>query len=177
MGRKSKGFGSGKLLCLFAFLLVGASGWATDKKTKMPTNDDCLACHQDASLSHDVNGKSVSLAVDPDKFKGSIHGSMFTCVDCHDDLKEAPHTTTPKKVSCAKCHADSEAAYSHSVRAGAIKAGGAIGERAPTCVSCHGDAHQILPGGDQNSRVFRANIPATCGSCHGQKFVTEAAGL
>ena len=177
MGRKSKQFGGGKLLYLLVFLLLAASGWAADKKPKLPTNDDCLACHQDPSLSHDVNGKSVSLAVDPDKFKGSIHGSMFTCVDCHDDLKEAPHTVTPKKVSCAKCHADSEAAYSHSVHAGAIKAGGAIGERAPTCVSCHGDAHQILPGGDQNSKVFRANIPVTCGGCHGQKFVSEAAGL
>src|SRR5690242_1604570 len=98
-------------------LLLLMSGWAADKKPKLPGNDDCLACHQDASLSHDVNGKPVSLAVDSDKFKASIHGGMFTCVDCHDDLKEAPHTTTPKKVSCAKCHADSESAYSHSVHA------------------------------------------------------------
>ena len=160
-------------------LLLALPAWAADKKpqAKKPTNDDCLACHQDSSLSHDVNGKSVSLAVDPDKFKNSIHGGMFTCVDCHDDLKEAPHTATPKKVSCAKCHADSEAAYSHSVHATAIKNGGAIGERAPTCISCHGDAHEIVPGTDPNSKVFRANIPNTCGSCHGQKFVTDAAGL
>jgi formate dehydrogenase gamma subunit len=158
-------------------LLLATSAGAADKKPKLPSNDDCLACHQDSSLSHDVNGKSVSLAVDPDKFKNSIHGGMFTCVDCHEDLKEAPHTTTPKKVSCAKCHADSDTAYSHSVHANAIKGGGAIGERAPTCTSCHGDTHQILPGSDPNSKVFRANIANTCGSCHGQKFVTDAAGL
>ena len=171
ISRRAAGVGA------FVLLLLAMPGWAADKKPKLPGNDDCLACHQDASLSHDVNGKAVSLAVDPEKFKASIHGGMFTCVDCHDDLKEAPHTTTPKKVSCAKCHADSETAYSHSVHAIAIKNGGAIGERAPTCVSCHGDAHQILPGSDSNSKVFRANIPTTCGSCHGQKFVTDTAGL
>jgi cytochrome b subunit of formate dehydrogenase len=177
MGRTTVKFTSRMALYLAALLLLAGASSAAGKKPKLPTNDDCLACHQDASLSHDVNGKSVSLAVDPDKFKNSIHGGMFTCVDCHDDLKEATHSTTPKKVSCAKCHADSETAYQHSVHAGAIKAGGAIGDRAPTCVSCHGDAHQILPGLDANSKVFRANIPATCGSCHGQKFVSDAAGL
>ena len=117
---------------------------------KAPTNADCLACHSDSSLSIEVDGKPVSLYVDEAKFKNSIHGGMFSCVDCHDDLKEAPHTTTPKKVSCAKCHADSDTAYSHSVHAIAIKNGGAIGERAPTCISCHGDAHEIVPGSERS---------------------------
>ena len=40
-------------------------------------------------LTHDVNGKTVSLHVDPQHFKDSIHGSMFTCVDCHTDVKSA----------------------------------------------------------------------------------------
>src|SRR3974390_686141 len=91
--------------CVFALILLTMPGGAAKPKAKGPTNDDCLACHQDASLTHEMKGKQVSLAVDPEKFRNSVHGSMFTCVDCHDDLKEAPHSTTPQKVSCVKCHA------------------------------------------------------------------------
>jgi cytochrome b subunit of formate dehydrogenase len=34
-----------------------------------------------------------------------------------------------------------------------------------------------LPVTDPKSKVHRSNIPATCGACHGQKFVMEASGL
>ncbi len=147
------------------------------KAPKAPSNADCLACHSDASLSTVVNGKQVSLFVDETKFKASIHGSMFTCVDCHDDLKEAPHTATPAKVSCSKCHADADKAYSHSVHADGKKTGGVAAAKSPVCTSCHGEPHQILPAGDANSPVYHTNIPRTCGACHGQKFVMEQVGL
>ena len=147
------------------------------KAPKPPANADCLACHSDPSLSTVVNGKQVSLSVDETKFKASIHGSMFNCVDCHDDLKEAPHTSTPAKVQCSKCHADADQAYSHSVHAVAIKKGGAAAARSPVCASCHGDPHQVLPAADPNSPVYHTNVPKTCGACHGQKFVMEQVGL
>ena len=93
-------------------LLATASLSAAGKKDPpKPTVDECLACHSDAGLTHEVNGKQVSLHVDPEAFKNSIHGSMFTCVDCHSDVKSAAHETTPKKISCATCHADQQAAY------------------------------------------------------------------
>ncbi len=48
-----------------------------------PKDADCLACHSDPTLTMDVNGKKVSLYVDPAEAAASIHGTMFTCVDCH----------------------------------------------------------------------------------------------
>ena len=36
-------------------------------------NDECLACHNDATLTKEENGKTISLHVDDAKFKGSIH--------------------------------------------------------------------------------------------------------
>jgi cytochrome b subunit of formate dehydrogenase len=138
-----------------------------------PTNEDCLACHGDSTMTNDVNGKPVSLYVNPETFKVSIHGGMFTCVDCHTDVKTSPHETTPAKISCATCHADQQAAYDRSYHARAIKAGD---KQAATCVSCHGSPHELLPASDPKSRVSHANIPATCGTCHGQKFVMEASG-
>src|SRR5579863_1467458 len=80
-------------------LLTSGSVHAAAKQPPKPTADECLACHSDASLTHDVNGKPASLHVDPQAFKDSIHGSMFTCVDCHTDVTSAAHETTPKKIS------------------------------------------------------------------------------
>src|SRR5258708_14765274 len=76
-----------------------------------PSSDECLACHGDSTLNKEVNGKRVSLYVNPETFKTSIHGGMFSCVDCHTDLKSSPHDGTPAKVSCATCHADQQAVY------------------------------------------------------------------
>ena len=108
-------FASGVALTLL--LTAGFVHAAVQSNPPKPTADECLACHSDASLTHDENGKTVSLHVDPQAFKDSIHGSMFTCVDCHTDVKSAAHETTPKKITCATCHADEQAAYDRSFHA------------------------------------------------------------
>ncbi|MGC1871696.1 MAG: cytochrome b/b6 domain-containing protein [Acidobacteriaceae bacterium] len=163
----------GKICAWFLsiFLLTWACGTLVAQK---PKDSDCLACHSDPTLTQDVNGKKVSLYVDPTKMKGSIHGAMFSCVDCHKDVTQSPHTTEPKKITCAGCHADAEKAYLNSNHA---KDKRADGTPAATCVDCHGDAHDILPASDPKSPVNHANIPATCGRCHGQKFAMESSGV
>ena len=110
--------------------------------------------------------------MDENKLKHSIHGDLFTCVDCHKDVKSLVHDTTPQKVACAQCHADAQAAYAHSLHAKPAK----NGESAANCQDCHGGAHQILAATDAGSPVNHANIPATCGRCHGQKFLMESNG-
>ena len=159
-------------LLLAAGRLNGAGGPAA-KQTLKPTSDECLACHGDATLTHDINGKPVSLHVDPKAFKDSIHGSMFTCVDCHTDVKSAAHESPPLKITCASCHADEQAAYDRSFHGRAVQGGNS---KAATCVDCHGSPHELLPASDAKSRVHHGNIPATCGACHSQKFVMEDGG-
>jgi cytochrome b subunit of formate dehydrogenase/nitrate/TMAO reductase-like tetraheme cytochrome c subunit len=152
-----------------ALLSLGTFASAQHK----PADAECLACHSDPTLSTtDANGKPVSLFVDADKEKQSIHGTMFTCVDCHKDVKSSPHDNTPAKITCAQCHADAQNAYQHSLHATARKPDGGV---PATCTDCHGDAHTILPATDPRSRVYHANIPAT-GGCHGQKFLMESTG-
>src|SRR5581483_6696421 len=163
----------GWFLLLFALLIPHFSFAAGKAKAQKPENQECLACHGGPRLSKEVNGRPFSLFVNPDKFKDSIHGGMFACVDCHTDLKSAPHDGTPAKVSCATCHADQQAAYDRSFHAKAIKDGDG---KAANCVDCHGSPHELLPASDPRSRVNHVNIPATCGTCHGQKFVMEASG-
>jgi cytochrome b subunit of formate dehydrogenase/nitrate/TMAO reductase-like tetraheme cytochrome c subunit len=120
-----------------------------------------------------VNGKSVSLHVDPAKMKHSIHGGMFSCVDCHKDVKTSPHEATPAKLSCAQCHADAQTAYQHSYHAKMKAKGGGV---AAGCEDCHGGVHEMLASDDAKSPINHANIPNTCGRCHGQKFLMEANG-
>ena len=138
-----------------------------------PKDAECLACHSDPTLTTSVNGKNVSVTVDPARMKASVHGGMFSCVDCHKDVKSAPHEKTPAKITCGQCHADAQSAYSHSYHATAKKPDGST---PATCTDCHGDAHTILPASDPKSTVYHSNIPATCGSCHGQKFLMESTG-
>ena len=168
-------FALGVALTLFfsAGTVHAARKQPAGKQPPKPTADQCLACHSDASLTHDVNGKPVSLHVDPQAFKDSIHGSMFTCVDCHTDVKSSAHETPPLKITCATCHADQQAAYDRSFHSKALQGGNS---KAATCVDCHGSPHELLPASDPKSRVHHGNIPATCGACHSQKFVMQDGG-
>jgi cytochrome b subunit of formate dehydrogenase len=152
-------------------LLLSAGAMA--KSTPKMSNEDCLACHNDATLTKDENGKPVSLHVDDAKFKASIH-SVFGCTDCHKDIKAFPHDPTPAKPVCATCHAGEQTAYDHGVHAKAAAAGNT---NVAKCQDCHGSVHEILPASDPKSKVARGNIPQTCGACHGQKFVMASSGI
>ena len=148
--------------------------WATTALPAQKLKDaDCLTCHGDPTLTEDVNGSVVSLHIDEGKFKHSIHGSMFSCVDCHKDVKSLTHDKPPEKITCAQCHADALSAWSHSTHA---KAGKTSKNPAATCQDCHGDVHEIVTGDDPKSPVNHVNIPSTCGRCHGQKFLMESNG-
>jgi cytochrome b subunit of formate dehydrogenase len=133
---------------------------------------DCLACHSDSTLTKVVNGKQVSLFVDESKLKHSIHGSMFSCVDCHKDVKSLVHEAPPQRVTCGQCHAEERDGYARSVHTRITKAG----IPAAGCEDCHGNVHEIVAADDAKSSVNHANIPATCGRCHGQKFLMESNG-
>ncbi len=106
------------------------------------TNDDCLGCHSDASM---VNGKEVH----GDAFKASVHGSMFSCVDCHTTIKTLPHETGLAKPTCVTCHADEQKMYDNGIHGKALAAGNT---KAANCESCHGNIHEILPSSDPKSR-------------------------
>jgi formate dehydrogenase gamma subunit len=144
------------VLACAGFVFAGTKAAAEAK----PSNDDCLACHSDASM---VNGKDVH----GDAFKASVHGSMFTCVDCHTDIKSLPHEAGLAKPTCVTCHADEKAKYDTGVHGKALAAGNA---KVPNCEKCHGNIHEILPASDPKSRSAKINVPKMCGECHSQSI-------
>ncbi|PKK84256.1 MAG: hypothetical protein CVT49_04620 [candidate division Zixibacteria bacterium HGW-Zixibacteria-1] len=125
--------------------------------------DDCMMCHEDSDLTRMRNGREISLTINLNKFKKSIHGDM-DCIDCHADLSDAefPHEENLQPVDCGMCHDDIAEIYKASLH-GQVAASG--GELAPKCWTCHG-AHDIVPTDSPDSKVTKFNIPFICGECH-----------
>jgi predicted CXXCH cytochrome family protein len=48
--------------------------------------------------------------------------------------------------------------------------------KAAECVSCHG-SHDIKPANDVQSKVYAANLPATCSACHSNKNYMKEFGI
>ena len=148
---------SGRFLFMaFLFMLVVS-------KLSAQTNDDCLTCHDDPSLSKERAGKKVSLYIKPTALEHSVHKNI-ACGACHVEaaVPEFPHSETLKVVDCGSCHTDAKDKYFRGVHGRAFLANE---KYAPTCKECHG-THEILKSADPKSRTYKMNIPILCGSCH-----------
>jgi hypothetical protein len=114
-------------------------------------NTACLECHSDKGST----------------LQGSIHAGL-NCQDCHATIRAFPHPEKVTPVDCATCHADASSAVSSSVHSHASQ---------QPCLSCHGDAHAILPPGNPGSSVYPTNLPKTCGTCHQNAQLAKKYGL
>jgi len=152
-----------KRLAIAGLLLLWAASGPAPAPAADISNDDCLACHGDKTLTGSKNGKTVSRFVDGKKFKVSVHAAL-SCTNCHADLegKDLPHNTPVAPVQCGSCHTDEFKAHSNSLHGKAVARGDNL---APRCVDCHGN-HDILPVKDKNSAVAPLKIPFVCGRCH-----------
>ena len=126
------------------------------------TKDSCLACHSVAGMQKSRDGKTISLQVDQAAFDQSVHRA-FECTTCHSDISQLPHKSELKPVQCETCHAASVKAYAESIHAKARAQGF---KEPPTCTSCHGDIHKLVPRSEPSSPVNPKNIAKTCAVCH-----------
>ena len=125
--------------------------------------DDCLSCHGDNTFSTERDGQTISLYVNHEVFKKSVHGKL-ECIACHEDLtgSDFPHKEDIKPVNCGNCHDDVAAIYAGSLHGKKVAEGAKL---APRCWTCHG-SHDITKVDSPNSKVSKFNIPYVCGSCH-----------
>lgn len=157
----------------------------------------CTDCHADVSdYPHDPVPAAVDCAGchsdKVDEWKNSRHARAFIagnrnaagCLSCHggnahkilpksDAASPTSHQNVPK--TCGTCHGQklvmessglsTQPAFSYgaSVHGKAIAGGN---QKAAVCTDCHG-AHEVLGANEQKSPIFKFNIPATCGKCHG----------
>jgi predicted CXXCH cytochrome family protein len=137
---------------------------------------DCSTCHPDAVAAYD---QSIHAAARREE-TASV---AATCVDCHTShyVRPAADPDSPTyplnlPATCSRCHADPAVIAKGHIAAGNVGAqfldsihGRAISRSgllvSANCTSCHG-AHDIRRKSDPDSRVFRANVPSVCASCH-----------
>ena len=156
----------------------------------------CTACHSDISqVPHVAELKPVQCAQChaqvAEVYGASVHGraqlngdrDAAMCSDCHGrhDIMKAAHPQSkvyPLQLpyTCGACHGNPELAKKHnipvanayqlymdSIHGRALAKSGLL--VAAHCASCHG-SHDIKPKNDRESKVYRARVPSTCGSCH-----------
>jgi len=148
-------------LPIFALVFFWAGPAATAE------NADCLKCHKNPKLSKGKkDGSLLSLAVDEEAFKTSVHGAGgLGCTDCHQEAEATQHPAEGfPEVGCASCHADQVETYKKTSHGMMFESGM---EQAPKCADCH-TAHYIRKISDPQSPVSEANLPLVCGRCHWQ---------
>ncbi len=173
------------VVCFTAAILLSMPGNA-----RALDNGQCFDCHGDrgilewsaAEKASNVtpggtkkkphiagNFPGMSLHVDPDRYKASVHGDL-SCADCHADIKDVPHAASLKRVDCSGCHSEAAAAYAKSQHV--VSFDKKPVQDAPACVDCHG-AHEVSKSSVSTSPVYFRNIAATCTRCHGDKEITD----
>ena len=127
-----------------------------------------------------------------------VHGRAFTqnisdvpvCTDCHGEHeihsprdKRSAVYSTHVALTCAKCHDNEQLIEKYGLPKGRLRTfrgtfhglASAYGEsKVANCSSCHG-FHNIRPSSDSKSPIYPANLPQTCGRCHGGASVKLAA--
>ena len=164
-------------------LYVAPAQAAPSAQEDQPSNDFCLACHQQEDVTLEFSDGTVSGFIDPTVFGFSVHAEEgVSCVDCHTDITDYPHPEIDAETSrdfsismlpiCGDCHEEQYEKVKDSVHQAAADAGN---KEAATCVDCH-NPHtlQRLTGksSGQLTNKARINIPQICAQCHSAIYDT-----
>ena len=173
---------------LLAALVTAGSAGASARKTPdgkvTKASGRCGSCHPEERVAFEKSRHAVE----------EVH-----CVSCHGGNDQtvdeaAAHsgngwrgkiTRAQDPQVCASCHADEQkmqpydlpvdqyALYQTSGHGKALAKGDG---KVAVCSDCHG-AHEILSAHDPASRTYVANIPRTCGTCHGDTTLVRERNL
>ncbi len=149
---------------LFAASLVAGVLCLCPSEVRAQTRADCLACHEDKSVTTERAGKEVSLWVNDSILRRSTHQKLV-CVACHTgfDPEDLPHKAKIEPVNCLRCHTDATLKHAfHPQLARAITS-----NRQPnvSCKDCHG-LHDVASPKDPGSMFHESRLIESCGECH-----------
>lgn len=160
-----------------ASVAATSSARAAEKTAAKPNSDEsCLDCHNDTTLTMDKGGHELKLFVDPATLPKSAHRSL-SCVDCHEgfDGESSPHKKPITTVDCASCH--DQVAQTHRFHPRLAQSPLPTGKDTD-CISCHGK-HDTTPVEDHAFVFDRSRQTQSCGSCHERardQFLASAHG-
>ncbi len=140
---------------------------------KLPVKKvDCGTCHAGENSDFQVSVHHLVMESPSSPACLNCHGNPHMIVSVHDARSPVYALNLPR--TCGKCHGNPKLAkeyglpnvysmYIDSIHGLALTRDGLL--VAATCTSCHG-AHKILAPNNPHSRVYRKNVPSTCGTCH-----------
>jgi nitrate/TMAO reductase-like tetraheme cytochrome c subunit len=148
-----------------------------------PTDETCLACHQQEGMTAQIGGESVPITIDSQAFSASAHGTeKVACVDCHTNITGFPH---PQVIAgsrrdfslqlyptCQQCHLEQYAKTLDSVHQRALATGD---KNAAVCTDCHNPHTQTRMTDKSTGELVakaRLAIPQTCAKCHSTIYET-----
>jgi len=86
------------LLLGFGLFLLAITAFATSARATPsyqgdgPSNDFCLACHQEQGIALNLGSESLPVTINPTLFGLSVHAEEgINCVDCHTNISDYPH--------------------------------------------------------------------------------------
>jgi nitrate/TMAO reductase-like tetraheme cytochrome c subunit len=178
------GLVSGVLLVLTVMILIATPvAAAPQPQGEQPTDETCLACHQQEGMTAQVGGQPLAITIDPEKFSASVHGTeKIACVDCHTNITGFPHPEVTASSTrdfslelyptCQECHLEQYEKTLDSVHQRAIAAGNT---NAAVCTDCHNPHTQTrLTDKDTGKLLLGARlvVPQTCAQCHSTIYET-----
>src|ERR1044071_4050071 len=108
----------GVFLLLVIMVLYATPAEAAPRlQDEPPTDETCLACHQQEAMTAQIGGEPIPITIDSGAFDTSVHGTEnIACVDCHTNITGFPHpevtADSPREFSlelyttCQQCHSD-----------------------------------------------------------------------
>ena len=179
------GFGLGAVILLALMTLSNTRPVAAAPRLQeeTPSDEACLACHQQEGMTVDIGGQPLPLTIDPEKFDASVHGTEnVACVDCHTNITGFPHpevtASSPRDFTlemyptCQQCHAEQYEKVLDSVHQKALAAGNT---NAAVCTDCHNPHTQPRITNEDTGELLlgaRLQIPQTCAKCHSTIYDT-----
>lgn len=150
--------------------------------------DNCLICHRHRGMSYiDEQNNFRLLYISESIYSNSPHG-LFSCRNCHTDIKEIPHGKVEKVNCLMECHLDDtyrKGSFSHAGVGRILSASvhGPVDDKGvqkpysedyPTCKTCHQDPlyrplaffKKLRPGVSEK-------IMSRCLMCHEDKMFVK----
>ncbi|OGO09423.1 MAG: hypothetical protein A2Y61_05685 [Chloroflexi bacterium RBG_13_60_13] len=142
-------------------------------------NAPCLGCHGDSELAMTFpDGEALSLSLDEEAYRQSVHGDKLNCLDCHEQNRRYPHPlpevsgrreyAQAEYELCKRCHFKNYTLTLDSVHFEAMSKGFAY---APLCTDCH-TAHTMT-----EIRESRTQIAEACSKCHRSIYEEYASSI
>ncbi len=170
---KFEGTVHGKTLCIGCHADLKGKDLPHDETLKPAT---CGGCHAVQQKQHEqsLHGKAIARGDQLAPHCSNCHGTHEMLA-----VKDPRSPVLPTRIPylCGQCHSEGGRVqkqrvihqsniitnYTESIHGDALMNKGLT--VTATCVSCH-TAHSILPHTDAKSSIARANIAATCSTCH-----------